>query len=82
MYYTLVLKSGWVDDYWRLGQTFTNADEAKAAVVNHKRNDVREMGYCIDVKRHRKPLSQLLTSHDNVRFTDGTEAWPMNVGPT
>lgn len=75
MFYTVISKSGWSGDFWKVQETFTNKDEAEAYKTKiHQRRDATSEHYNVEIKAHKKHLADLLTYGDLVRFSDGTSA--------
>jgi hypothetical protein len=75
MFYTVISKSGWQNDFWKVVRTLESKPEAEALKKEiHQRSDATQDHYDVKIKTHRKPLRELYTD-DRVRFADGTEAW-------
>ena len=77
MFYTVISKSGWQGDSWKIQKTFKSrkdAEEFKERIF--QRRDPTHDHYHVQVKAHRKALTKLLTAFDTIRFSDGTEAIP------
>lgn len=76
MKHTVVSKSGWQGDYWRVRRTLNNKAEAEQFANEIKTADVTRDGYHVQIKAHRKSLTQLMSMAygDAVKFSDGTIA--------
>lgn len=72
MYYTILTKSNWVGDSWKVYQMTVDKKEAQELADLARDNDDHAR---VTIKAHRKPLS-LLSSYENwtVKFSDGTTA--------
>ena len=72
MYYTILTKSNWVGDDWRVWQVSMSKKEALELAQKARDNDDHAR---VIIKAHRKPLS-LLSNYDNwtVKFSAGTTA--------
>jgi len=78
MFYTVISKSGWDTDYWRVRKTFMDKSKAEAYAKRIKTSDPKQNGYNVNIKAHRKTLSQIADDQmDTVTFSDRTRAyWP------
>ena len=74
MNYTIITKSGWSSDGWRVRGTFAERDSARAFMAELRQTDPREDGYHVAVKAHRLGLMELEDGTGLVRFSDGTLA--------
>lgn len=75
MFYTVISKSGWQNDCWKIQQTHESKPEAEAHKQRiRQRNDATQSHYNVEIKAHRKPLRELYRD-ERVVFADGTEAW-------
>jgi len=73
MNYTVIHKSGWASDQWRLGQTFTDKKEANRHAAAIRTSDAKDVKYNVVVKAHRNKLKKNW-DNDTVKFSDGTIA--------
>ena len=74
MYYTVIIKSGWIGDGWTLDRTFETRLDARARAAYLKHCDPSHDGYTVTVKGHRAPIGRLHTELNVVQFADGTVA--------
>ena len=75
MNYTVISKSGWVNDQWKVMKTFHNKKEAGEYAKTLRQSDAKREAYRVEVRAHRRELSELMNHDaDCVRFSDGTRA--------
>jgi len=74
MNHTVISKSGWQGDHWRVRKTFSSKAKAQQFAGSIKTSDVKCNGYRVSIKSHRKPIARLIGSDDMVHFSDGTRA--------
>lgn len=71
--YTILVKSNWVGDSWKVYQVTASKKEAQELAYNAALD--RDDHAHVTIKYHRKPL-ELLSNYDNwtAKFNDGTIA--------
>lgn len=77
MYYTVITKSAWTSDNFKVYDTYTDEKEAKFVQQSIKSPHSKDSTYYVMIKKHRKPIKDLTTEHNgwgNVEFSDGTRA--------
>jgi hypothetical protein len=77
MFYTIIGKSGWNTDFWRVNETCTNKQEAQKRARDLRQPEATQHNYKVVVKAHRKPLADLIDRSyggNVVKFNDGTRA--------
>lgn len=75
MNYTVISKSGWETDLWKVQKTFSTRKKAQThADKIHQRTDATQIHYNVQIKAHKKSLGKLLTNGSTVKFSDGTRA--------
>lgn len=79
--YTVIQKSGWQGDNWRVAKTFSNKDDAQQFVNQNTQPNARDDFYRTRIMSHRRPLAKMANwDSETVKFSDGTVAgWDIRL---
>jgi hypothetical protein len=75
MYYTIICKTGFISDRYRVAKTFTSKRAAENFTMVIETRHVHDYGFIYRIVSHKKPLSELVRAGRLVVFAGGRTAF-------